>query len=191
MEENNNYKKFLNNPNIFDDSVIINQNLKYIFDLKKWISPDNISFTTKLLFRKSINGDSFKEFHRLCDHKGKTLVLIKGEEGFIIGGYTTVDWDTSGNWYKDDKSFLFSLTKSQIFPIKAGKDSIRGCIDNGPWFAFIGFKSYEKNNLSQGYFYYQKHPNHECFENFNNIIPNEKKNRTFNVTEVEIYQINK
>ena len=28
------------------------------------------------------------------------------------------------------------------------------------------------------------------FKNYEEIIPNEKKNRTFNVTEVEIYQIN-
>ena len=191
LEENNDCKKHLNTLNIFDDSVIINQNQNYILNLKKWISPDSTCFTTKLLFRKSIDGDSFKEFHRLCDHKGKTLVLIKGEEGFIIGGYTTVDWDTSGKWYKDDKSFLFSLTKAQIFRIKADKDSIRGCIDNGPWFATIGFKPFGKNNLSQGYFYYQKSQNDECFENYNDIIPNEKKNRAFNVIEVEIYQINK
>ena len=45
---------------------------------------------------KSSNGDSYEEFHKLCDNKGTTLVLIKAKEGFIIGGYTIHDWDISG-----------------------------------------------------------------------------------------------
>ena len=180
----------INNNNIFNDSIIINNNMDYISNLEKWISPDNKLFSTKLLFRKSVNGDSFKEFHNLCDKKGKTLVLIKAEEGFIIGGYTTCDWDTSEKWYKDDNSFLFSLTKGQKFENKKNKDSIRGSKDNGPWFAYIGFRSSGKNNLSEGYFYYKKE-NLSSFKNYEEIIPNEKGDRTFNVIEVEIYQINK
>jgi len=81
------------------------------------------------------------------------------------------------------------LTQGKIFPIIKGKDSIYGIGTNGPWFAFIGFGQYEKCNLSQGYFYY-KNKNDISFENYNEIIPNEKKNRLFEVKEVEIYQIN-
>ena len=36
-------------------------------------------------------------FIDLCDHKGTTLVLIESTENFIIGGYTTHNWDKSGN----------------------------------------------------------------------------------------------
>jgi len=119
-----NQKNLINELNKFifpkehKDSIIINKNNSYILNLQKWISPKNIEFTTKLLFRKSKNGDSFEEFHKLCDNKGKTLVLIEAEEGFIIGGYTTINWDKSGNWYKDDESFLFSLTQGKIFKRK-------------------------------------------------------------------------
>ena len=177
-------------PKEFNDSIIINKNYTYILNLKKWISPKNIYFTTKLLYRKSKNGDSFDKFHRLCDNKGKTLVLIEGEEGFIIGGYTTKNWDKSNEWYKDDDSFLFSLTQGKIFPIIKGKDTIKGRDDLGPWFAYIGFgKGYGKGNYSQGYFSYHD-KNSMCFENYNEIIPNEKKSRLFDVKDVEIYQIN-
>ena len=54
----------INNINIFNDSSIIKQNQTYISNLQKWIiENNNLSFKTKLLFRKSINGDSFEEFH--------------------------------------------------------------------------------------------------------------------------------
>ena len=189
-EKNNSNLNNINTFNIFRDSLIINQNLMYISYLKKWISPNDQPFTTKLLFRRSNNGDSYEEFHRLCDNQGITLVLIKGEEGFIIGGYTTKNWDKSGYWYKDDNSFLFSLTNGQIFPIRKNMDSIRGSKELGPWFAYIGFRDRGKENLSQGHFYY-KDEKGRSFENYDKIIPNGKEDRAFDVTEVEIYKIGK
>ena len=73
--ECNSIKNVINkeNINVFEESLIINNNANYISNLKKWISPDGRAFTSKLLFRKSTNGDSFEEFHNLCDKKGKTL----------------------------------------------------------------------------------------------------------------------
>ena len=59
------------------------------------------------MFRKSTNGDSFEEFHKLCDNKRTTLVLIKAKEGFIIGGYTTHDWDISGKYIMITIVFFF------------------------------------------------------------------------------------
>ena len=117
------------------------------------------------------------------------MVLIEGTEIFIIGGYTTKDWDTSGNWYKDDNCFLFSLTKGKKFP-KIIKDqySIRGAKDNRPWFGFIGFESKVKGNLSQGKYYY-RNKIEMVFENYDEIIPNGNHDRLFNVKEVEIFKI--
>ena len=67
----------INNPNIFQDGLIINKNDKYISYLNEWLRKDNQNFKTKLLFRKSINGDSYNEFHKLCDNQGKTITLIQ------------------------------------------------------------------------------------------------------------------
>ena len=178
--------------NIFDDSLIINKNDKYISYLYEWLSKDNQNFKTQLLFRKSINGDSYNEFHRLCDNQGKTITLIQTNNGLIIGGYTTKNWDTSGKWYEDDEAFIFSLTKGRIFHIKKNCKAILGSKYNGPWFACFGFhnKKEDKKGLSQGYYYY-KNKNEEYFENYDELIPNDKKNSFFDVNEVEIYKIEK
>ena len=178
--------------NIFDDSLIINKNDKYISYLNEWLSKDKQNFKTQLLFRKSINGDSYNEFHRLCDNQGKTITLIQTKDGLIIGGYTVKNWDTSGIWYEDDEAFVFSLTKGRIFPIKKNCKAILGSKYNGPWFACFGFhnKKEDKKGLSQGYYYY-KNKNDEYFENYDELIPNDKKNTIFDVNEVEIYKIEK
>ena len=91
-------------------------------------------------------------------------------------------------WYGDDKSFLFSLTKEKIFPSKNNRGSIRGSKENGPWFAYIGFINRGRNNLTQGKFYY-KSKDKERYDNYNDIIPNDKIVVYFNVKEVEVYKI--
>ena len=187
------YKNDINIPknqniqSIFSDSLIINKNKNYISNLNNWINQREGKFNTKLLFRKSINGNSFNEFHRLCDNQGKTLVLIQTDNNLIIGGYTTKDWNTSGKWYKDDKSFLFSLINGKIFPIKRGCEAILGSKEFGPWFAYIGFLNRGRKDLTQGIFYYCL--GDESYENFNEIIPNNNKDTYFDVKEVEIYKI--
>ena len=88
----------------------------------------------------------------------------------------------------DDKSFLFSLTKEKIFPSKKNCEAIFGSKTNGPWFAYIGFINRGRNNLTQGKFYY-KSKDEERYDNYNDIIPNDKKDVDFNVKEVEVYKI--
>ena len=187
IKDSKNQPKIENAKTIFNDSLILNKNNDYISNLNKWINQREGQFKTQLLFRKSINGNSFDDFHRLCDNQGKTLVLIQTANNLIIGGYTSKDWDTSEKWYKDDKSFLFSLTKGRIFPIKKNFDAIRGSAELGPWFAYIGFRDRGRNDLTQGIFYYRI--DDESYENFNEIIPNDKKDTYFDVKEVEIYKI--
>ena len=71
----------------------MNDNINFIETIFKWINPKN-SLEAELLYRKSRDGDTYEEFHNLCDNKGKTLTLIKAEN-FIIGAFTPIDWDIS------------------------------------------------------------------------------------------------
>ena len=166
----------------YKDRSILKDNYLFISGLKEWNK--NVSF--ELLFKKSRDGNSYKTFHDLCDNKGETLILIKSSEGFIIGGYTPLEWDSNSGWKNDDETFLFSVTTKKIFK-KKGKYSIYCGAGVGPWFAFIGFRGNGKKDMTQAEFLYKK--NEICFENFNEIIPNENKDKFFGVDEVEIYKI--
>jgi len=170
----------------FIDSLILENNNIYRARLKEWInSSKNIS--TKLLFRKSRDGDEYKTFHNLCDNKGATVVLIKGTEGFIIGGYTPLNWKSEGGWIRDNNTFVFSLSGNQVYrkndkltkSIYCGKQI-------GPLFEYVGFTEHGKQNLSQGEFQARTDI---YLNNYNEIISKEGENRFFDVEEVEIYQI--
>ena len=73
----------------FGDSLII-KNKKHHSALKSWL-PANA--TCSLLFRASCDGKTPADFHRCCDGKGPTLVVIKSRK-YIGGGYTTESWES-------------------------------------------------------------------------------------------------
>ena len=170
----------------FNDSLIINKNL-YEKNIIKWIQEENININkTELLYRKTKDGNSYDIFHKLCDNKGATLVLIKGLEGFIVGGFTPTDWDNYSIWKRDEETFLFSLTKNKKFK-KKKEISIYCGKEQGPWFPGFGFRETGKKNMTQGEFLYYNY----YFEDIYEIIPHEEKDRFFDVEEVEIYKIYK
>ena len=182
LESINSFGKIIDNKSlILFDSKIINQNEEYIQNIKKWINNEK-QIKTELLYRKTDNGDSYDTFHQLCDNKGATLTLIKGAEGFIIGGYTPLNWDSISGWKKDNDSFLFSLTENKISKkINNNKDSIYCSKNYGPNFCFLRFG--ERNNMSKGSL-----TNCTCYINPKSLIANNGE-RDFNTEEVEIYKI--
>ena len=46
----------------------------------------------KLIYRASEHNYTANSFHKCCDDKGPTLIVVKSSEGWIFGGYTTQSW---------------------------------------------------------------------------------------------------
>ena len=61
--------------------------------MREWLGSD---YDMKLLYRASEHGYTAKSFHKYCDDKGPTLIIIKSSEGWIFGGYTTQSWSGDG-----------------------------------------------------------------------------------------------
>ena len=168
------------------DSLIIGNNEEQNKILKTWINPnENKNMKSKLLYRLTRDGNSFKIFHEKCDNQGPTLILIKGKDGRVFGGYTPLSWDSTSRKKCDLDSFLFSLTDNKKYP-KKNKDlqSIDCYSLLGPWFYNLGF--YINSSMNQLYYY----GNIDGYQNANDIIPNFKTPGYYDITEVEIFQIN-
>ena len=133
----NDIKKILeeiNNTKMVYNSSIMKENE---FDLIKKGIEERIFKkvkTLKKLYQATINGENSATFHSKCDEIPNTITLIKLAKNRRFGGFTSESWDCS-NQYKDDiNSFLFSLDKLKIYPIKNNKKAI-GCFKNyGPVF---------------------------------------------------------
>ena len=70
-------------------SLIINDE-NHLSAVMSWLRPNA---TCSLLFRASTDGETPADFHRCCDGKGPTLVVVKSGE-YIFGGYTSKSWES-------------------------------------------------------------------------------------------------
>lgn len=87
--------------------------------IKDWINP-NETFNFELLYRASRDGDEVRTFHRLCDGKGPTLVVIKNIHNSRFGGFTAIPWSSIEGYKTDEnslKSFIFSLDAKKKYGI--------------------------------------------------------------------------
>ena len=64
-----------------------------------------------LLHRLTRDGDQIKTYHNLCDNKGPTLTLFHLKKGDIVGFMANESIDSTSEWKKDSKCFIFNLSK--------------------------------------------------------------------------------
>jgi hypothetical protein len=66
---------------------------------------------SNLKYRGTRDGFKSTEFHQKCDGCVNTITLIETTKGYIFGGFTKLQWDSSNSWKRDDnrESFLFTI----------------------------------------------------------------------------------
>lgn len=92
-------------------SLILSQEMdEEIFEqnISDWCKTNNFN----LLYRGSRDGFNANDFHNLCNSEGKTLTLIRNENGHIFGGFASISWESpsSCRYRQAPGSFIFTLT---------------------------------------------------------------------------------
>eukprot|EP00979_Chaetoceros_neogracilis_P012632 scaffold3389_cov188-Chaetoceros_neogracile.AAC.7 len=129
--------------------------------MKEWLAGAGKTEQPKLLYRASRDGWAATDFHRLCDGKGATIVVVKSSAGYIFGGYTDVAWGTN-DWYQSSSvSFLYSLKDHAgigpvKMPIRSDRkgEAVYHTLGHGPAFGGSDFhisSNANKNSPSQNY----------------------------------------
>eukprot|EP01132_Coremiostelium_polycephalum_P008075 gene8075-9935_t len=92
----------------------------------------------KSIYQASKDGFSASTFHQKCNNKGPTITIIWSKTGNIFGGYTSLNWNSIGNYQNDPQSFLFLLknskNQSMKFPYRNTGHSIYDNVSYGPTF---------------------------------------------------------
>ena len=211
----------LENPNfnkIFDSNILENEeafNKELYYDsIISWLKcPKNTYLSgikeINLIYRGSRDGFLAKNFHEKCDYKGETFSIIKSTKGYIFGGYTKINWEST-KWNgqrgenncsrRDGDGDEFAYTLKNPHDFKPTKYNIKNewknhsiCCDVnlGPIYGCNDIRIENNCNTKWNYFkFYDFSPGEYCFE-YNN-----GKNRltftgeyNYKVEEIEIYQI--
>ncbi len=137
------------------DSVLINQ--AQLAQINTWIGSSTAAWT--LLYRASRDGATASAFHaHVNGQTGEKFFVTKLSTGVLIGGYTTLTWQSTGNYQNDGdrSSFLFSLTNNFKY-VETGAyasqgDSIYDQANWGPTFGggfdFGTYNNFGSNNGS-------------------------------------------
>lgn len=63
-----------------------------------------------LLYRVSKDISSPSNFHKFCDNKGPSLIIIKTIDGYVFGGFNPISWISEYMYNETENAFLFSLS---------------------------------------------------------------------------------
>jgi len=116
------------------------------------LSFDDILFLSKelknsrignTLYVASEDGQNVGDFHRRCDGKGPTLVIVETRDGDVFGGYADVSWKSRGEYVASSNTFIFHLRFSKKlngtrmrYDIRKGceRRAIYDAATHGPYF---------------------------------------------------------
>ena len=185
QEENKELKNIKNENYIFkgNTSKIIISDEEINF-LKEIIPNQNFS----LLYRATIDGDSFKTFHSKVDGKAPTIKLIKTTKDKKWGAYTNNPWSSTGGCDDHKKAvyFLFSISNKKKYIRKegvtrsiCGYNKIRFCDTMG----ISSGSSILANNSGE-----EDSGNSSRYENYINDYEITGSN-SFTAAEVEVYEV--
>ncbi|KAK8813394.1 hypothetical protein WA158_002986 [Blastocystis sp. Blastoise] len=85
---------------------------EFAYYIHKWIPNKE----WKIIYKGTKNGFSPSSFHKCCDNRGETLIVLYSRNNnvdCVFGGYTSVSWQSprsnDSEYIKDPNAFLFTL----------------------------------------------------------------------------------
>ena len=185
----NNYSDIIKFKTIID-SILLNETKKVDECLNKiyeWTGGKNM----ELLYRGTRDGMSANTFHNKCDNKGPTINLFKNEDGYIFGGYSSIDWQGNGGYKSAPDSFIFTLTNMyNISPTKFPNSDTNysiwdgsnyGSVFGGGYDIRIYFDSDDYTNFPHSY--------KDVLGKGYSIFKGNNDNTKFNLKDIEVFKL--
>ena len=88
----------------------------------------------RLLYSPTLNSNTKEDFHKHCDNKGSTIVLVETSNGRRFGGFTSLSWKSNDQWVKDPCACIFSFDNHKKYKLLLPDYSYYGGAGFGPHF---------------------------------------------------------
>ena len=174
-----------------DKSSIIDKEINKQKLIINWIKEKTKQNSIKfhLIFKMSENGSKSEDFHKYCDNKGPTLILIKTNKNRTFGGFTPLNWQLEGKKIFDhnDQTFIFSLDLMKKYDmINPKKEAIYCSKKEGPDFGGSDFSLSEDMNKGNSY---ANSGSNFLSDNNLELTGGKGKKESFDVEEFEVYKV--
>jgi hypothetical protein len=113
------------------------------------------ALTLTLLYSGKLHGWEMSKFHELCDEKGPTITVMKSKAGRVFGGFTMQSWHSDSRFKADERAFIYSIDREEIYRVLDTQRAIWCYSSCGPCFgwAALGLGGDPLNSDHGGYCY--------------------------------------
>ena len=119
-------------------------------DLFSFISGNN-ERQFRLLYSPTFDTNTKEDFHKNCDNKGSTIILVETSNGRRFGGFTSLSWKSNNQWVTDPCACIFSFDTHKKYKLLLPQYSYYGGSDYGPHFGYGDQLGFYNNGGSTGF----------------------------------------
>ena len=105
----------------------------------------------RLLYSPTFDANTKEDFHKNCDNKGSTIVLVETSNGRRFGGFTSLSWKSNDQWVNDPSACIFSFDTHKKYKLLLPEYSYYGGPGYGPHFGLGDQLGFYNNGGSTGF----------------------------------------
>ena len=105
----------------------------------------------RLLYSPTFDANTKEDFHKNCDNKGSTIVLVETSNGRRFGGFTSLSWKSNDQWVNDPCACIFSFDTHKKYKLLLPQYSYYGGPGYGPHFGVDDQLGFYNNGGSTGF----------------------------------------
>ena len=105
----------------------------------------------RLLYSSTPDTNTKEDFHKYCDNKGSTIVLVETSNGRRFGGFTSLSWKSNNQWVEDPAACIFSFDNHKKYKLLLPQYSYYGGSGYGPHFGDSDQLGLYNNGSSTGF----------------------------------------
>ena len=105
----------------------------------------------RLLYSPTFDANTKEDFHKKCDNKGSTIVLVETSNGRRFGGFTSLSWKSNDQWVNDPCACIFSFDTHKKYKLLLPQYSYYGGPGYGPHFGHGVQLGFYNNGGSTGF----------------------------------------
>ena len=88
----------------------------------------------RLLYSPTFEANKKEDFHKNCDNKGSTIILVETTNGRRFGAFASLSWKSNNQWVNDPFACIFSFDNHKKYKVLIPECAYYGGPGYGPHF---------------------------------------------------------
>ena len=143
----------------------------------------------RLLYSPTLETNKKEDFHKKCDNKGSTVLLVETSNGRRFGAFASLSWISDDKWVEDPCACIFSFDNHKKYDLLIPKWAYYGGAGYGPHFGKSDQLGFYNNGVATGFLDTIHTPNFGTKTYDINSLDEITLTNTYIMNKFEVYQV--